>query len=151
MDPTLFAEMESIINSCEPEHSPRNKRRRLEDELEKSPVEARPNLFSSEQLALLSALSQVVTCTQDAVKILKDCQEQSLELEKKRFRFQLEAEEKRLMMESDHYRKMENLFTGLISAISQTPAQMPGTLSPEASPKPSNDECNNVKIEVESS
>ena len=22
MDPTLFAEMESIINSCEPEHSP---------------------------------------------------------------------------------------------------------------------------------
>ena len=48
-------------------------------------------------------------------------QEQSLELEKKRFRFQLEAEEKRLMMESDHYRKMENLFTGLISVSSQSP------------------------------
>ena len=41
-------------------------------------------------------------------------QERSLDLEHKRFRFQLEAEEKRLMMESEHYRKMETMFSGLI-------------------------------------
>lgn len=68
----------------------------------------------TEQIALLTALSQVVSCTQEAVKILRESQERSLDLEHKRFRFQLEAEEKRLMMESEHYRKMETMFSGLI-------------------------------------
>ncbi|KAL5249464.1 hypothetical protein ACHWQZ_G018348 [Mnemiopsis leidyi] len=97
----------------------------------------------TEQIALLTALSQVVSCTQEAVKILRESQERSLDLEHKRFRFQLEAEEKRLMMESEHYRKMETMFSGLI----QTPT--PATPATTETPAEIRSSPTTVKLEVD--